>query len=115
MAVTIDVGNVYITTGTLQNASSQETSPFTKIEGGVTVCIKGTTKVDYVMANQLIARPIPITPRNIGVDTPFVLVKDLKMIAKSLIIQGVLPDEKSERAITKRDLLIAFMDSAEAL
>ncbi len=99
--VAIDVGNVYITTGTVSGNN---------ITGGITVKI-AATKLDYNYDNQITAIPIPLSTGNReefddADEEPFARAIDLKRINEAITVQGFLEDETSETAITKRNNLL---------
>ena len=111
MAISIDVGSFYITTGTITgNVIDPE---------GTTVRID-STKIDYNLTNPVNAIPIPnskqTTEQNKSDDKdPFARVIDLKMIKETLSVQGFLSDEKFVKAITKRDNLLKLAKQERVL
>ncbi len=96
MATTIDDGNIYITSG------STDGPPATEIDGGTTVRINTTTKIDYNYVSKIITLPIPISRGDRTSSTAHARVIDLKMIDEAISVQGFLAEEEVERAITKR-------------
>lgn len=102
--VAIDVGNVYITTGSISGNT---------ITGGTTVKIH-STKIDYNLDNAIIAIAIPVSKGNRG-ETPYARIVDLKRIKELIAVQGFLIEETPTRAITKRNNLIALSKTGNAL
>ena len=108
--VDIDVGNVYITSGTVN---------LNTITGGTTVRIS-TTKLDYNYDNQINLIPIVGSAGTRGDNRdnnqePYARAIDLKNIKEAITVQGFLEDEISESAITKRDNLLTLGKTGDAL
>ncbi len=112
--VDTDQGNLFITNGTFQDATGKENPPFTQISGGTTVQINLTQKIDYILLNAVTFLPIFISKGNRG-DIPFARARDLKLITETISVQGFLAEDENERAIDKRNLLIALMQTGSAL
>lgn len=99
--VDITDGNIYVTTGTV----SENT-----ISSGTTVKIHAT-KIDYNYDNPVSVIPIPVSKGNTNAlkdlkEDPFPRVIDLKLVKESVTVQGMLDDEASESANTKRNNLL---------
>ncbi len=112
--VDTDQGNLYITNGNLLNAAGNDSSPYTQISGGTTVQINLTQKIDYILQNVVTFIPIPIS-KGIRGTTPYARALDLKRITETISLQGFLADEKTARAIDKRNSLITLMKTGNAL
>lgn len=110
--VSIDAGNIYITTGTVDGP------PVTTITG--TYVKIATTKIDYNLNNPIAVLPIPVSKGGTPAlqdneQDPVQRAIDLKMIKETLAVQGFLEEETGERAITKRDNLLNFAKRERAL
>ncbi len=103
--VNIDVGNIYITSGTVSGNT---------ITGGTTVDIQ-TTKIDQNMDNQVTILPIPISRGSRSSKTAYARAIDLKRIKEVVSVQGFLIDEPPSRAIDKKNNLLTLAKTGGAL
>ena len=97
--VNIDVGNIYITSGTVNTDNT--------ITGGLTVKIQ-TIKIDYNYDNPIGVVPISVSKGNRGTTNPHTRTIDLKRVNEVISVQGFLTDEALVSAKDKRDNLLAL-------
>ena len=94
---TIELGNVYITTGSVSGT--------TITHDDSTKCVKiWATKIDENLDNQLVVIPVPKSGASVNDITlpPTTKVVDIKRITQSLSVAGELINETSESAFTKK-------------
>lgn len=89
--ITVDANNIYITDGNLQSNSNTITTT------GNQICVQiiPTTKIDYVLDNNLQQVPIPIPKGDRGDEVPFQRIIDIKRIKENVTATGYLADEAS--------------------
>lgn len=95
--VAIDAGSIYITDGSVSGNTISGDSVTVRID---------STKVDYNYDNPVTQIPIPVSSGSRSSKTPYSRAIDLKRIKEVISVQGILADEETKRAITKRDDLL---------